>query len=138
MAFDDKWTDDDYFPKVDPGVRPVGNRIVVQLRQAPEKATSSGIILVQETKDTEKAQTMIGKLISIGPIAFKKRDSGEAWPEGVWANPGDIVRFPKWTADRFNIKHPTKKDEEVTFCIFNDHEIIAVVTGQHTEQRAFL
>ena len=38
------------FPSVDPGAKPLGARILVQLRRAKKKATSAGIILVQETK----------------------------------------------------------------------------------------
>ena len=42
------------FPSVDPGAKPLGGRILVQLRRTKKKATSAGIILVEETKETEK------------------------------------------------------------------------------------
>ena len=38
------------FPVVDPGARPLGGRILVQLRRTKKKATTAGIILVEETK----------------------------------------------------------------------------------------
>ena len=34
------------FPSVDPGAKPLGGRILVQLRRTKKKATSAGIILV--------------------------------------------------------------------------------------------
>jgi len=133
-----KWTDEDYFPQVEAGVKPVGNRILIQIRQVPKLTTGSGLILPNETRETEKAQTMIAKLIAVGPIAFKKRDSGEPWPEGVWASPGDLVRIPKWNADRFFVDNPADAGNPVTFGLCNDTELIAVVTGDHTKQRAYL
>ena len=72
------------FPKVDPGAQPLGARILVQLRRAKKKATAAGIILVEETKETEKWQNMVAKVSAIGPLAFKKRDTMEPWPEGSW------------------------------------------------------
>ena len=63
------------FPSVDPGAKPLGGRILVQLRRSKKKATSAGIILVEETKETEKWQNMVAKVIEIGPLAFKHRDT---------------------------------------------------------------
>lgn len=138
MAFDHEWTEKDYFPDIDPGVKPVGNRILVQIRQTPKKVTSSGILLVEETRETEKTQTTIAKIVAVGPLAFKKRDSGEPWPEGVWAHIGDVVRVPKWNADRWYVVDPKDPENPVMFGVMNDHEIIGVVTGDHTKLRAYL
>ena len=44
------------FPVVDPGALPLGARILVQMRLPKKKMTASGIILAEETRDTEKAQ----------------------------------------------------------------------------------
>ena len=59
------------FPSVDPGAKPLGGRILVQLRRTKKKATSAGIILVEETKETEKWNNMVAKVLMIGPLAFK-------------------------------------------------------------------
>ena len=66
----------DAFPAVDPGAKPLGARVLVQLRRT-KKATSAGIILVEETRETEKWNNMVAKVIEIGPLAFKKRDTME-------------------------------------------------------------
>ena len=39
---------------------------------------------------------MIGRVVEIGPLAFKNRETMESWPEGSWASVGDYVRVPKW------------------------------------------
>lgn len=127
------------FPSVDPGAKPLGARVLVQLRRTRKKATSAGIILVEETKETEKWNNMVAKVISIGPLAFKKRDTMEPWPEGSWCEVGDFLRVPKWGGDRWEVQVPGEKDEDpALFMILNDHEIIAKVTGDPLQMRAFL
>lgn len=128
------------FPSVDPGAKPLGGRVLVQLRRTKKKATSAGIILVEETKETEKWNNMVAKVIEIGPLAFKHRDTMQAWPEGAWCKAGDYIRVPKWGGDRWEVKVPEDDDLEdpALFMILNDHEIIATVTGDPLAMKAFL
>lgn len=128
------------FPSVDPGAKPLGGRILVQLRRSKKKATSAGIILVEETKETEKWQNMVAKVIEIGPLAFKHRDTMQSWPEGSWCAVGDYIRVPKWGGDRWEVKVPGDDDLEdsALFMVLNDHEVIAKLTGNPLAMRAFL
>ena len=128
------------FPSVEPGAKPLGARILVQLRRTKKKATSAGIILVEETKETEKWNNMVAKVLMIGPLAFRKRDTMEPWPEGAWCEVGDYIRVPKWGGDRWEVKVPNDDDLEdpALFMILNDHEVIAKVTGDPLEMRAFI
>ena len=128
------------FPSVDPGAKPLGGRILVQLRRTKKKATSAGIILVEETKETEKWNNMVAKVILIGPLAFKNRDTMQPWPEGSWCAIGDYIRVPKWGGDRWEVKVPGEDDLEdpALFMILNDHEVIATVTGDPLAMKAFL
>jgi co-chaperonin GroES (HSP10) len=128
------------FPSVDPGAKPLGGRILVQLRRTKKKATSAGIILVEETKETEKWNNMVAKVIEIGPLAFCNRDTMQPWPEGAWCEVGDYLRVPKWGGDRWEVKVPGDDDLEdpALFMILNDHEVIAKVTGDPLQMRAFL
>jgi co-chaperonin GroES (HSP10) len=123
------------FPVVDPGALPLGARVLVQLRKTKTK-TASGIILPQETRDTERAQNPVGKVISVGPLAFKKRDTMEPWPEGSWCEVGDFLRVPKWTGDRWEVR--IADDESIEFMIMNDHEVIAKITGNPLQTKAFI
>jgi len=128
------------FPSVDPGAKPLGGRVLVQLRRTKKKATSAGIILVEETKETEKWQNMVARVVEIGPLAFKHRDTMQAWPEGSWCVTGDYIRVPKWGGDRWEVKVPGDDDYEdpALFMILNDHEVIAKVTGNPLAMKAFL
>lgn len=128
------------FPSVDPGAKPLGGRLLVQLRRTTKKATSMGIILVEETKETEKWQNMVAKVIEIGPLAFKHRDTMLGWPEGSWCTEGDFIRVPKWGGDRWEVKVPGEDENEdpALFMVLNDHEVIAKLTGDPLAMRAFL
>lgn len=127
------------FPEVDPGAVPVGGRILVQWRQVIKKTTASGIVLVEETKETEKWNNQVAKVIAMGPLAFRKRDTLEPWPEGFWVEVGDFIRVPKWGGDRWEVPFGNPEDGETAlFSVFNDHEVIAKVTGDPLKVRAFL
>ena len=124
------------FPEVDPGNRPLGARIIVQLRRTRTK-TKSGIVLAQDTKQAEQWNNQVAKVVAVGPIAFRNRETGDAWNEGAWCHVGDYVRVPRWGGDRFTAKVPAS-DDEVTFCVFTDHEIIAAVTGDPLVQKNYI
>ena len=128
------------FPPVDPGAKPLGARILVQLRRTKKKTSGSGIILVEETKDAEKWQNMVAKVLDIGPLAFRKRDSMEPWPEGSWCVVGDYIRVPKWGGDRWEVPVPgdAPEEEKALFMVLNDHEVIAKITGDPLAMRAFV
>lgn len=128
------------FPSADPGAKPLGGRILVQLRRTKRKTTSAGIILVEETKEAEKWNNMVAKVVDIGPLAFKHRDTMLPWPEGSWCEIGDFLRVPKWGGDRWEVRATGEDNSEdpALFMIINDHEVIAKVTGDPLAMRAFL
>lgn len=124
------------FPSVEPGAKPLGGRILVQLRRVKKKS-QGGLILVSETKEAEKWQNMVAKVVEIGPLAYKHRDTMQGWPEGSWCEAGEFVRVPKWGGDRWEV--PVDGDDEpALFAIFNDHEVIAKVTADPLSMRAFV
>jgi co-chaperonin GroES (HSP10) len=127
------------FPEVDPQAKPLGARILVQLKRT-KKTTASGIVMVAETQETEKWQNMVAKVLMIGPLAFKNRDTMQPWPEGSWCAVGDYVRVPKWGGDRWEVPVPSenKYEEPALFMILNDHEVIATVTGDPLQMKAYL
>jgi len=127
------------FPNVDPQAKPLGARILVQLKRT-KKTTASGIVMVAETKETEKWQNMVAKVLIIGPLAFKNRDTMQPWPEGSWCQVGDYVRVPKWGGDRWEVPVPGESDleEPALFMILNDHEVIATVTGDPLQMKAYI
>jgi len=128
------------FPVVDPLMAPYGARVLIQLRAVKEKVTSAGIYIPEDTKETEKWNTMIGKVIAIGPLAFCNRETMQPWPEGTWASVGDFVRVPKWGGDRWEIDFTDANgtNGRALFTFFNDHELIGKVTGDPREIKAFI
>lgn len=123
------------FPEADSGVIPFGSRVLVQIR-TPKSKTKGGIILTRDTMDTEKWTTQVAKVISVGPLAFKNRNTQEAWPEGDWCKAGDFVRVPKYGGDRWEV--PITRDNSAMFVIFNDLDIIGQVTGDPLAVKAFI
>lgn len=117
---------DEAFPSADPGCKPLGNKVLVQLRSA-KKRTASGIHLATETQDQEKFITTVAKVIAVGPIAYHRRDTGEAWPEGTWVKAGDFVRVPKFGGDRWEMK--VDDVTEARFAVYNDYDFFSIITG---------
>ena len=121
------------FPEVNSGQTPLGGRVIIKLRRIKKKAGM--IIIVDETKENEKWNNMIGKVVALGPLAYKNRDTMESWPEGHWCQLGDFVRTPKYGGDRWTVR---SNEEEIEFVIFNDLDIIGKVTADPTTIRAFI
>lgn len=127
------------FPEVHAGQAPFGGRVIVQLRRI--KKSAGKIILVEETKENEKWNNMIGKVVAIGPLAFKNRDTMASWPEGSWAQVGDYVRVPRWGGDRWERFVSTEENGDlnpVLFMTINDHELIARVTDDPLSFKAYV
>lgn len=125
---------DDAFPPIDPAVEPLGNRVLIQIR-AP-KTMHGKIILTDTSRDTEKWNTQIGKVIALGPTAYKNLRDLTPWPEGSHVVPGDYVRIGKYGGDRFEVKKPNQ--ENALFVLMLDHEMIAKVTGDPMSIVAFV
>ena len=108
-----------HFPIVDPGAKPCGNQVMIQLRTVA-KQSKGGIVLVEETKDFNKGNTQVARVVRLGSIAFHDRTSGEEWKEGAWAAVGDIVLAPRYGGFRFEVD---ALDGEAVFAIINDYDI---------------
>lgn len=129
-------TIEEAFPAADAGIRPFGSRVLVQIR-TPKRKTKGGIILTTDTRETEHWNTQIAKVIAMGALAFKNRTSMEQWPEGSWCKPGDFVRVPKYGGDRWTVATEDGEDEAL-FVIFNDLDLVGMVTGDPRAIKAFV
>jgi len=118
-----------YFPKVNPGFKPFGSRVLVQIRGA-KSMSAGGIIFTETTKDTERDNTQVAKVIAIGPLAYRNRNTMEPWPEGSWCAVGEYVYVPKYGGIRFERKVPPgvqAYDDYVQFAVFDDLNLIGDV-----------
>jgi co-chaperonin GroES (HSP10) len=117
---------DEAFPTCDTGITPLGARVLLQLKSV-KKASKGGIILVDETRESERVQSMVAKVLALGPIAFKNRDTLSEWGEGLWCSVGDYVRVPRWSGDRFTVPNPNDPDDQISIQVLNDFELWAKV-----------
>lgn len=120
---------EDAFPDVDANLEPFGSRVLVQLRRAKSK-TRGGIILVEETKEAEKWNEQVAKVLKVGPLAFHNRNTRDPWPEGAWCVPGDFIRVSKYGGDRWSVTYGDKDDnEEIVFVLFNDLDLLGGIAN---------
>lgn len=123
------------FPPCEPLSTPLGSRVLVQIR-SPKTKTKGGIILTNDIQEVEKWNTQIGRVIAVGPIAFKNRTSMNKWPEGEWVKPGDFVRVPKHGGDKYEVE--LANGDTALFVTFNDHEMIAKWLGDPVTAKAYI
>lgn len=110
------------FPDVDPGVRPYGQRVLVQIKQGVRK-TEGGLFVGEDAAATDSDNTKVAKVIALGPVAFRNRETLQPWPEGNWANPGDFVRIPLHTNTQ-NAWTVPYKDGRVGFTMIDDLQLL--------------
>jgi co-chaperonin GroES (HSP10) len=128
---------EDAFPRhIDPQFVPFGARVLLQLRRT-QTMSKGGIMLIEETKSDKKFNEQIAMVHSMGPLAFSNRNTGEKWPEGQWAEPGQFVRTPRYGGDRWEVD-PGDGGENVVFVLFNDHELFGRVTGNPLTMKVYL
>lgn len=127
------------FPKLDPVCVPLGNQVLVQMR-LPKQRSQGGLIIVDEVKDADESMVRVAKVLMLGPIAYKNRDTFKDWPEGAWVKVGDYVRVPSFAgidAWRMFLREEeqvfrgsvAKAPVFVKFALFNDYDIKARIEG---------
>ena len=133
---------DQAFPDLDPGLVPFGSRVLVQKR-SPRTLTRGGLIVPDEVQETEFWNTQVAKVITLGPGAFKNRDTLEAWPEGSWCKAGDYVRVPKYGGDRWFVDTSEEVAkgtgiDKACFVIYNDLDLVGEITCNPMDVIAYL
>lgn len=134
---------DEAFPKLDPGIEPLGGRVLVQLRSAKKSkkikrhdGTEVDFHYTDYSQEVERDVQQVARLISIGPLAFRDKKTLEPWPEcgtnedfKPWASPGDYIKVPKYGGDKHYMPIPGRgKDDRAVFVVINEHEIISKIT----------
>ena len=125
------------FPAAPVPWQPLGATVMVQIRQALRR-TQGGLVIDSDMRQTDQDNTQIGKVVAIGALAFRRRETGEPWPEGAWCQIGDFVRVPKYQGDRSVVesvvedieydekdrKRVVRTKDTVVFVCFKDLAII--------------
>ena len=91
------------WPDIEPFCDPLGSLLLVQMRLPPLKL-SGAFEVSHEDRMTERDNCQIGKVIAIGPLAFRNRETAELWPEGAWCAVGDFIIVPKYQGERTRTK----------------------------------
>lgn len=136
---DDKFTEAEVkqrFPHVNPGIRPCGTRVLLQVR-SPMQKTRGGIMLPADVAEAELFLTQTAMVRELGPVAFKDRKTLEPWPEGAWVKPGMFVRMPKYNQDKWWVEYDTGETLEggkivfnrALFMLINDLDVLGERTG---------
>ena len=111
------------FPEADPMIEPTGHDVLVQIR-SPRTATEGGIILSDDSVDTEYWNQQVARVVAVGPVAHRNRTTLDPWPEGAWCSVGDYVRIPLFGGDRWEVDlGDEKKRGKALFALFKDTEI---------------
>jgi len=120
-------SDEDIFPDVDPNGEPFGSRVLVQIRRPKQKKGS--IFLVEDTTKTELDNTCVAKVVAVGPLAYKNRNTMEPWTEGQWCDVGSYVFVPKYGGIRWEV--PCEETDlypgKVQFALFDDLNMLMKV-----------
>jgi co-chaperonin GroES (HSP10) len=117
------------FPAVVCPVKPLGNRILVQIR-LPKTKTASGLILTSDTAEDTYRNEQTAKVLKIGAGAFTFPSTGEKWPSGAWCEVGEYVRVPLHGGDNHWISiGDGDKKQLILFKTFKDYEIIGLIEG---------
>lgn len=117
------------FPVCDAGLIATGQYLLIQMKR-PRTKTASGLIhTVTQTQEHERWNEQIGLVLSMGPLAYRKRqDPTQWWPEGPWCVAGDYVRIPKFGFDRFEVPLAGDIAESIVFATIEDKNVLGVVT----------
>lgn len=137
----------DAFPDLPLPFTPLGNLVLVQIRQEA-KVTSGGIKLPDSEQQTERDNTQIGRVVAVGPLAFRNRETGIQWPEGAWCDVGDFVRFPKYQGDYTALRYQRvvkvtdlrtgdlKEEAQTDWCRFAGIKDIALLGRYESAEKA--
>ena len=95
------------------GILPTGGHLLV-LPEKVEEKTAGGIYIPETSREKEQQAATIGKLVAVGPSAWKDLDDGSPW-----ANVGDKVSYSRYAGVSM-----TGQDGEA-YVLINDNDVLA-------------
>ena len=97
------------------GILPTGGHILI-LPELVEEKTAGGIILPKTTQDKEQQAATVGKVVAIGPSAWKDLDDGLPW-----CQVGDKVSYARYAGIGMTGQDAQK------YVLTNDNDILSVL-----------
>jgi co-chaperonin GroES (HSP10) len=110
-------------------IKPVGRRLLVEMRDVEETYGETGLILAKEFQDREQHGEYRGKVLAIGEVAWAdikvQTQDGEK-PCKPWCKVGDEILFQAYAGAKVD------RDDDRRVLI-NDLDVLAVVEGSDNE-----
>tara|TARA_R110000765_G_scaffold124387_1_gene221581 strand:- start:1147 stop:1566 length:420 start_codon:yes stop_codon:yes gene_type:complete len=98
--------------------KPLNWKILIQPNQVNMK-TTGGLYLAPISKDNEEYLTAHGRIAAMGDLAYKDRDTGEAW-KTLSPKVNDRVTYGKYAGQKIVING-------VKFLLLNDDELTSII-----------
>lgn len=97
--------------------KPAGHRVIVKPDEI-EEVSKGGIVLATTNKDRQQDAQVSGKLVAVGPNAWKAFDDGTPW-----ATAGDRVMHASYAGIAIKINGEMYR-------IMNDEDITAIISEE--------
>ena len=94
-------------------------KVLVQPHQVKMK-TKGGLYLASQSKDNEEYMTAHGRILALGDLAYKDRDTGQSWRMTTVPKEGDRVTYGKYAGQKVTING-------VRLLLLNDDEITSIL-----------
>lgn len=123
----------------DPLTEPMPHLVLLQIRRAKNE-TDGGLVVPDEVRQAEAANTQVAIVRAIGSNCFKNPDTLQPWKEGPWFKVGDYLRIPRFNGFRFSVKWTVPKEwdsrrdgrsteEDVGFVMFEPIQLTGIIKG---------
>ena len=98
---------------------PLNWKVLIQPHQVQMK-TKGGLHLPSVSKDNEEYLTAHGRVVSMGELAFRDRDTGEKWTMSTTPVVGNRVTYGKYPGQKVTVNG-------VRFLLLNDDELTSIL-----------
>ena len=98
---------------------PLNWKVLIQPHQVQMK-TKGGLHLPSVSKDNEEYLTAHGRVVSMGELAFRDRDTGEKWKMSTTPVVGNRVTYGKYAGQKITVNG-------VRFLLLNDDELTSIL-----------
>ena len=108
---------------------PLNWKVLIQPHQVQMK-TKGGLHLPSVSKDNEEYLTAHGRVVSMGELAFRDRDTGEKWKMSTTPVVGNRVTYGKYAGQKVTVNGVSVlllNDDELTSILPDDVEITSYV-----------
>jgi len=104
---------------------PCGYKLLIELPES-EETTAGGIVLVEKTKQAEELGSIVGRVLAMGPDAYRDHDK---FPTGPFCEVGDHIMMRAYSGTRFKVRgreYRMLNDDSVEAVVSNPREVTKI------------